>query len=75
VAQALLPSVERMDLDGTEPIQVAAMLCSVTLSMALDRVGPPRDVAAMVIRLLPPSATGITPWRPRSASDRSSRAG
>jgi AcrR family transcriptional regulator len=75
IVQAVLPSVERMDLEGIEPIQVAAMLCSVTLTMALDRIGPPRDVAALVMRMLPASATGVVPWQPRGASDRASRAG
>jgi AcrR family transcriptional regulator len=75
IVQAVLPSVERMDLDGIEPIQVAAMLCSVTLTMTLDRIGPARDVAALVMRMLPTSATGVVPWQPRGASDRTSRAG
>lgn len=71
VVQMLLRSLERMDLDGEEPIQYAAMLCDTTLLLALDRVGPHRDVAAMAIRLLPPAATGARVWTPpRTASDR-----
>lgn len=71
IVQPVLHSVERMRLDGAEPIQVVAMLCDTTLSLALDRVGPPRDVAAMVMRLLPPSATGARVWSPpRPTTDR-----
>jgi AcrR family transcriptional regulator len=58
IVQALLPSIERMDLDGAEPIHVAAMLTDTVLSLALDRVHPVDDVAASAIRLLPSSATG-----------------
>lgn len=55
IVQALLPSIERMDLDGAEPIHVAAMLTDTVLSLALDRVHPVDDVAATAMRLLPPA--------------------
>ena len=64
VVQTLLPAVERMDLDGAEPIQVVAMLCDTMLSLAVDRVGRHGDLAALTMRLLPPSATGVEPWTP-----------
>ncbi len=64
VVQTLLPSVERMDLDGAEPIQVVALLCDTMLSLAVDRVGRHGDLAALCMRLLPPSATGVEPWSP-----------
>ena len=64
LAQVLLPAVERMDLDGTEPIQVVALLNDTALSLAIDRMGRHVDPAALVMRLLPPSASGIAPWSP-----------
>jgi AcrR family transcriptional regulator len=64
LAQVLLPSVERMDLGGAEPIQVVALLCDTALTLAIDRLGHHGDRAAMAMRMLPPSATGIQPWVP-----------
>lgn len=69
VVQAMLPAVERMDLGGAEPIQVVAMLCDTALTLAIDRVGRHGDLAALVMRLLPPSAAGVEPWTPPRASD------
>lgn len=64
VAQCLLGSVERLDLGGTEPIQVVALLCDTVLSLALDRVVRRDDPAALAMQLLPASATGVEPWAP-----------
>ncbi len=69
VVQTLLPAVERMDLDGAEPIQVVALLCDTALTLAIDRVGRHGDLAALTMRLLPPSASGVQPWTPRRPSD------
>lgn len=69
IVQALLPSVERLDLDGAEPIHVVAMLTDTVLSLALNRVYPIDDVAGMAMRLLPPSATGAQQWTPWAAPD------
>jgi AcrR family transcriptional regulator len=72
IIQAVLPAIERMDLGGAEPIEVAVSLCDTTLSLALDRIGPTRpDIAELVMRLLPAEATGAVHWQPpRTASDR-----
>lgn len=61
IVQALLPSVERMDLDGAEPIHVVAMLTDTVLSLALNRVYRIDDVAGMAMRLLPPTAAPAAP--------------
>ncbi len=64
VAQCVLPSVERLDLGATEPIQVVALLCDTVLSLSLDRVARRDDPAALAMQLLPASATGVEPWSP-----------
>ena len=66
IVQTMLPAIERMDLGGREPVQVASILCDALLTLAIDRVGPQGDVAALAMRLLPPSASGIEPWAPPS---------
>ena len=66
IVQTMLPAIERMDLGGREPVQVASILCDALLTLAIDRVGPQGDVAALAMRMLPPSASGIEPWAPPS---------
>lgn len=64
IMQALLPAVERMDLDGAEPIHVVAMLTDTVLSLSLNRLHRIEDIAATAMRLLPSSATGLPVWTP-----------
>ncbi len=64
LAAMVLPALERLDLDGDEPVQVASTLINFVLVQTLDRVGPAADVAALAVRLVPPSATGLTTWAP-----------
>lgn len=69
LAQALLPPLERMDLGGEDPLQLVANLADSVISFALDRAGRLEDHAALAMRLLPPSATGVRSWSP-SREDR-----
>ncbi len=53
IAEVLLPPLERLDLGGEEPVQVASMMINFVLTQGLSRLGAPTDAAALAMRLLP----------------------
>ncbi|MEI2699889.1 MAG: TetR/AcrR family transcriptional regulator [Microthrixaceae bacterium] len=73
IVQVLMPALERLDLGGSDPLQLVANLSDTVLSLALDHALRREDHAALAMRLLPPSATGVTPWTPAPELQRSSR--
>ncbi len=64
LAQVLIPVLEMMDLGDADPLQVVANLSDTVLSLALDDACRLEDHAALAMRLLPPTATGVDPWVP-----------
>lgn len=68
LVQALMPALERMDLGGFDPLDLVTNLPDTVLSLALDHALRREDHAALAMRLLPPSATGVTPWAPSPSS-------
>ena len=67
IAEVLLSPLERLDLSGSEPVRLASMLTNFVLTEGLDRLGGATDAAALAMRLLPGSATGVEPWQPPTA--------
>jgi hypothetical protein len=53
IITAVLPAVERLDLDGEQPAHMVAALIDTVISLALDRTRSPEDAADVALRLLP----------------------